>query len=648
MAPRTLHNPPPRKRSWALLLGAAALVTGCASDQLVLPSDGGPAAIQVVQGDGQAAPVGSMLRDSLVVELSDGMDRPVQGGLVAFLPVGSDAGTTAPDTAVTDALGRAASRWKLGSQAGAQEVEARVVTGGESGLVASFKATAQPGAATTLQKVRGDSQFGQTATRLPDSLVVRATDDFGNPVAGVQVSWQPSGGSISPAQGVTGTDGKAAASWTLGLIPGTQVAAASASGLSGSPITFHAAAQVGPQPTLAVATQPAPTASSGQPLSTQPVVQLKLPSGGSLLQSGVPVTAAIASGSGLLGGNSVATTDKQGQARFTNLSITGLSGNYSLIFASAGFLAVISDPIALTGGLPSGRRSSLQVTPSSIAAGNGTATVTAVVRDDSNTPITGASVLLTASGSGNSLVQPGVTDPQGKATGTFSSTVAGSHTISAKADGVDINQTVTVTVQPGSAEGGHSTAVVPDGQQGSATVITITTRDQYGNQLTTGGATVVVRVTGANSTSPSVSDRHDGSYTASYTPQAAGTDLVEVQVNGTPVPGSPFTSTVAQSASGPDPAHTTASIPGNVKVLHQVKVVITTADATGKRLTSGGYAADLDVRVSGANSGHPQILDRGDGTYEASYLPLFKGTDTIAITFQGTPISGSPYQIQIK
>jgi hypothetical protein len=42
------------------------------------------------------------------------------------------------------------------------------------------------------------------------------------------------------------------------------------------------------------------------------------------------------------------------------------------------------------------------------------------------------------------------------------------------------------------------------------------------------------------------------------------------------------------------------------------------------------------------------VHDNGDGTYSASYLPISKGTDRIDITFDGNPISGSPYFSDVK
>src|SRR5947199_10873970 len=60
-------------------------------------------------------------------------------------------------------------------------------------------------------------------------------------------------------------------------------------------------------------------------------------------------------------------------------------------------------------------------------------------------------MVLEATGGGNTLTQPsGSTDANGVATGTLSSTVAETKTVSATANGTAITQTATVTVTAGS------------------------------------------------------------------------------------------------------------------------------------------------------------------------------------------------------
>jgi hypothetical protein len=82
----------------------------------------------------------------------------------------------------------------------------------------------------------------------------------------------------------------------------------------------------------------------------QPVVQLQDVSGNVVSQSGLVVTAAIASGGGTLGGTTTASTNTSGAAAFTNLTITGLIGARTLQFTAPGLTTATSNTITLTPG----------------------------------------------------------------------------------------------------------------------------------------------------------------------------------------------------------------------------------------------------------------------------------------------------------
>ena len=87
---------------------------------------------------------------------------------------------------------------------------------------------------------------------------------------------------------------------------------------------------------------------------------------------------------------------------------------------------------------------------SPITAGSGTSTITVTARDAQGNPIPGATVTLAATGTGNTVTGPAApTDANGVATGTLSSTVAESKTVSATINGVAVTQTATVVVSSG-------------------------------------------------------------------------------------------------------------------------------------------------------------------------------------------------------
>jgi uncharacterized protein YjdB len=89
----------------------------------------------------------------------------------------------------------------------------------------------------------GSNQAGTVGAPLPAPVVVRVTDDAGNPVAGARVTFSPShGGSTSSATAQTDGNGRAAVQWTLGSRAGTQTLQTSVETPSGAPASGPSAA----------------------------------------------------------------------------------------------------------------------------------------------------------------------------------------------------------------------------------------------------------------------------------------------------------------------------------------------------------------------------------------------------------------------
>ena len=122
----------------------------------------------------------------------------------------------------------------------------------------------------------------------------------------------------------------------------------------------------GPAAKLAITTPPVVTAASGVAFSQQPVVQLQDAAGNPVSQAGVVVTAAIASGTGALGGTVTATTNANGAAAFVGLSIVGTIGDRTLYFSSPLLTGATSGTITITPGVPA--QLSITAQPSATAA----------------------------------------------------------------------------------------------------------------------------------------------------------------------------------------------------------------------------------------------------------------------------------------
>jgi Big-like domain-containing protein len=207
------------------------------------------------------------------------------------------------------------------------------------------------GPAADIQIVKGNEQKGAAGTMLPDSIVVVVKDSAGNPVVGQQVAFVPdaAGASVTPETAMTDSTGRAGARWVLDATPGPQAVVARVIG-DGVPAALHVrftASATGsvPGPSLVLRIQPSAAAGVSEVLSRQPEVQIQDPDGEDIKAPGVPVTVAVASGSGALGGVTTQLTDANGTARFTDLRVDGATGQHVLIFAAAGYTSVLSDPI---------------------------------------------------------------------------------------------------------------------------------------------------------------------------------------------------------------------------------------------------------------------------------------------------------------
>jgi subtilisin family serine protease len=157
-------------------------------------------------------------------------------------------------------------------------------------------------------------------------------------------------------------------------------------------------------------------------------------------QSGVPVTASIATGGGSLTGTATVNTASTGRATFTQLAVSGLAGPRTLIFTSPNLVPVTSGTIDLS----SGAAATIAVNGGDAqSAGTGSAVAVAPsvrVTDADNNPVSGVPVTFQVTAGGGSVdpTTPINTDINGIATVT-SWTLGGSpgtNSLSASASGL--------------------------------------------------------------------------------------------------------------------------------------------------------------------------------------------------------------------
>ncbi len=470
----------------------------------------------------------------------------------------------------------------------------------------------------------------------PTHIVVQARDARGYALSsgGATVTVTVSG--ANAAGPVTATDagnGTYTASY-LPIAAGTDRIAITMNGtpISGSPFTSTVAAG-SPSPAHSTATVPSGSVGS----ATDVLVRARDAYRNPVTSGGATVVVTV---SGANNPGALTITDRD-NGTYT-ASYTPTSAGTDQVAITMNGTPVSGSPFTSTvaAGSPSPTHSTATVRDGTAALPTN---IVVQARDESGKPFNfgGATVVATVSGA-NKAGALTVTDrSDGTYTAGYTPTSAGTDQVTITMNGTPISGSpFTSTVAAGSPSPAHSTATVPSGSVGSATDVLVRARDAYRNPVTSGGATVVVTVSGANNPGAlTITDRDNGTYTASYTPTSAGTDQVAITMNGTPVSGSPFTSTVA--AGSPSPTHSTATVRDGTAAL-PTNIVVQARDESGKPFNFGG--ATVVVTVSGANkAGALTVMDRSDGTYTAGYTPTSAGTDQVAITMNGTPVSGSPF-----
>ena len=337
MPPMTIPRRPAARprgvRSIFLRFVRLALLALAACDGATGPS--APAELRKLAGDGAAGLAGAPLAQQVAVRVVDEGGRGVPGVEVRWETAEEGAGLS-DDAVVTDGSGDARVTWTLGRRAGAQTLTARV-----AGLEpAAFTATAGAAGAAILVAEAGDGQTGEVASELAVRPRVRVTDAFGNPVAGVRVTFAhaTSGTSIGEPEQTTDAEGRAQAGrWVLSPHAGINVVAARVEGVVPQAY-FMAMGTPGPAASLRLDRGDAQAAPPGERTAIRPTVQ-------ALDQyenpvPGVAVAFEVTGGGGSVAG-AQAVTDRNGRAS-PGQWILGAAPGPNALSARAGALAPVA------------------------------------------------------------------------------------------------------------------------------------------------------------------------------------------------------------------------------------------------------------------------------------------------------------------
>ena len=326
------------------------------------------------------------------------------------------------------------------------------------------------------------------------------------------------------------------------------------------------------------------------------------------------------------------------------------------------------------------QKSTVSVSADTIEAGT-SATFTVLLRDLNGKPVTAAAhrVRFTTSGDGSSSGTFGPTADagEGKYTATFAALRAGTSvavgatigdsTPIQMLDSLGNSHLPRITVRPGPAAA-DSTLLFADPSLvnvGDSATIRLVTRDSYGNEAWQGGGRVTFARSGGAGVSVGrigpVTDRGDGTYTAQYRADSAGTpDAIRATLDGRAITSASPTIAVGPACT-PGPISLSASdvsindtTPAQrpVKRLTLQSGVTTTLtlrvkDALGCAVTQHRNVAFAAVGGSSTGVIGPTV-DLADGRYTATFTGRMAGsTAQITVTVDGGQVASEPVTVTV-
>ena len=361
--------------------------------------------------------------------------------------------------------------------------------------------------------------------------------------------------------------------------------------------------------------------------------------------SQVVFTAANGTSTGTIG----ATTD-HGNGTYTALFTGVTSGTAATIGALLDGAPVTSTlpTIQVTPGPLSAAASTVSVSQVSLTSGN-SVTIIVQAKDaaGNNRTAGGSAVTISHSGGTSTGTISAVTDNNnGTYTATFTGVNAGTATsLVATIAGQTMTSTMpTLTVNPGALSLSQSVVLLSSAtvESGSTATITMRAKDAAGNNLTTGGETVVFSRSGGVSTGTfsEVTNNNDGTYTATFTGLAAGSPTTIVATVG----GSPLTSvfpTLTVTGGPVSVATSTVSTSAVSTASGGVVVVVLQAkDAAGNNKTSGGATVAFGVAGGTSTGNFSSVTDNLNGTYTANFTGVLAGTaTTLTASINSAPVT---------
>lgn len=569
---------------------------------------GRAATVALAGGDAQAAPGGVAVATAPSVRVADANNNPVAGVSVTFTVV-SGGGRVTDAVRTTNAQGLAAvGAWTLGITAGAQQLSASVGEPGVANNPVLFNATSTAGAASQLVALSPTSQSGTAGFQVATPPSVRVSDANGNPVSGVQVTFNVTqgGGALTSAVVNSNVQGIATVgSWLLGTAVGANQVTAAITGAAA--ITFNATAAAGAASQMLISAGNAQRAQINRAVPIAPAVVVRDAFGNPV--SGVIVTFAVGQGGGTVVTGRV-TTDATGIAAVGAWFLGEAPGANTLNATSANLPSV-----QFTATADPGRPVSMVANSSTTqAAPAGTAVAEApsvIIRDIAGNPVPGLTVsFAVTTGNGSVIGGQAITNASGIAAASswLLGTTAGINRVTATATGLP-SVVFSATGTAGApanvvSVAGNAQAAFRDSTVAVRPAVRVT--DANGNNVA--GATVTFAVTaggGSVTGGAATTDSLGVATVGSWRLGAGATQTLQATVTGSSITGNPvqFTAQSATQLQITTPTGTQAlgvAFPVTLRLLDGNNQAISIGNVTITLTPSAGSISPTSV-VTGSN-----------------------------------------------